>query len=371
MEFSIKRDALLKSLNLAQGIIEKKNTLPILSNVLLKAQEDKLFIIATDLDIVFYDTIDNVKVSKKGETTTSATVLYDILRKISSNSEVYFSLKSNNQLSLRADNSDFNLKCLPADNFPNFAEEFNNSEIILNKSQFLSLINKTKISISNDDTRHYLNGIFMHLTDSQNKSYLTAVATDSHRLSSSSIEIEKGKQFASLILPKKTVYQLSNLLQEAEDKIFMLTSDTKIQFKIGNTSLVSKIIDGKFPDYRKVVPTGNNKNLTIPTKDFTNSIERVIAVSIDKKEGVKLVLNNNSVRLSVNSTNSGEGNEVVKANYSGEELTISFNSKYLIDIASEVQDKNIKMNLKDSVSPVLIEDLADKNSYYVIMPMKI
>ena len=371
MEFSIKRDALLKSLNLAQGIIEKKNTLPILSNVLLKAQEDKLFIIATDLDIVFYDTIDDVKVSKKGETTTSATVLYDILRKISSDSEVYLNLKNDNQLSLRADNSDFNLKCLPTDNFPNFADEFDNSEIVLNKSQFLSLINKTKISISSDDTRHYLNGIFIHLTESQNKTYLTAVATDSHRLSSCSIEVERGNKFSSFILPKKTVYQLSNLLQDSEDKVFMLTSDTKIQFKMGKTILVSKVIDGKFPDYRKVVPTNNDKTLIVSSKDFIDSVERVATVSVDRKEGVKLNINEGNIKLSVNSTNSGEGNETLKAAYDSNEMTISFNSKYLIDIASVIQDKNLKMRLKDPISPVLIEDNSDKNSFYVIMPMKI
>jgi|TARA_B100001093_G_scaffold173784_1_gene166639 DNA polymerase III subunit beta len=371
MQFSIKRDVLLKSLSLVQGVVEKKNTLPILSNVLLEAKNNKLVIVATDLDLVFYDEIGEISTVKEGSTTTSATILYDILRKISANSEINFDLKSENKLSIKNDNADFNLLCLPTDNFPNFTDDFEESNITINGSKLLSLLNKTRISISNDDTRHYLNGIFLHTTESQNNLYLTGVATDSHRLSSSSIEIDKNSKFSPLILPKKTVFQLCTLLQEINEKVTIRTSESKIEFKIKNTKLISKVIDGKFPDYRKVVPTGNNKNLTIPTKDFTNSIERVIAVSIDKKEGVKLVLNNNSVRLSVNSTNSGEGNEVVKANYSGEELTISFNSKYLIDIASEVQDKNIKMNLKDSVSPVLIEDLADKNSYYVIMPMKI
>ena len=371
MEFSIKRDVLLKSLNLAQGIIEKKNTLPILSNVLLKAEGNKLFVIATDLDLVFYDEVGEIKIEKEGKTTTSATILYDILRKISPDSEVYFSLKSENKLSLRADNSDFNLLCLPTENFPNFADDFESSEIIIDKSKFLSLINKTKISISSDDTRHYLNGIFIHLTESQNKSYLTGVATDSHRLSSSSVEIEKGKKFSSLILPKKAVYQLSNLLQESDDKVFMQTTDTKIQFKVGKARLVSKVIDGKFPDYRKVVPVSNDKILTVSSKDFINSVERVATVSLDRKEGVKLVLNKDKIKLSVNSTNSGEGNEIINANYNSEELIISFNSRYLIDIVSEIEDKNLKMNLKDSISPVLIEDSSDKNSYYVIMPMKI
>ena len=233
MEFSIKRDALLKSLTLAQGIIEKKNTLPILSNVLLDAKDGKLSIVATDLDLVFYDKISEVKIKTEGATTTSATILYDILRKISSNSEIKFELKNENKLNLITDNSDFNLLCLPTDNFPNFVDNFEDNEISFNKSKFLALLNKTKISISNDDTRHYLNGIYLHTTESQNRTYLTGVATDSHRLSSSSIEVENGKTFHSLILPKKTVFQLCNLLAETNEKVLIQTSDSKIQFRIG------------------------------------------------------------------------------------------------------------------------------------------
>ena len=371
MEFIIKRDALLKSLNLVQGIIEKKNTLPILSNVLLEAKNNQLSIIATDLDLIFYDNVDEIKITKEGSTTTSAAILYDILRKISSNSEIRFNLTSENKLNLVTDNSDFNLLCLPVDNFPNFSDDFDDNEISLNRSKFLSLLKKTKISISNDDTRHYLNGIFLHTTESQNTKFLTAVATDSHRLSSSSLELENGKSFKPLILPKKTVFQLCNLLEDSSDKVLIQSSESKIQFKMGKVKLISKVIDGKFPDYRKVVPTSNDKLLVVPSKEFIESIERVTTVSIDRKEGVKLVLNKDSIKLSVNSTNSGEGNEVIKAKFNSEDVVISFNSKYLLDIASEVEDQNIKMNLKDSVSPVLIEDVADKNSYYVIMPMKI
>ena len=356
MQFSIKRDILLRSLNLVQGVIEKKNTLPILSNVLLEVKENKLLIIGTDLDLVFYDEIRDIEVIKEGSTTTSATILYDILRKIEANSKINFDLKSENKLSLQTENANFNLLCLPTDNFPNFSDNFENDPLTIDKSKLLSLLNKTKISISNDDTRHYLNGIFLHMTEVQNRSYLTAVATDSHRLSSSSIEVEKGKNISSLIIPKKTVFQLCTLLQETNDKVVIQTSETKIQFKIGNTKLVSKVIDGKFPDYTKVVPTNNNKSLIVSSKDFINSIERVITVSIDRKEGVKLVINKDNVKLSVNSTNSGEGNEIIKANFNSEELTVSFNSKYLIDISSEIEDKNLKLNFKDSVSPVLIED---------------
>ena len=371
MQFVVKRDILLKSLNFVQGVVEKKNTLPILSNVLLQLKYNKLSIIATDLDIIFYDEVSDVKILKEGSTTTSAAILYDILRKISSNAELNFNLKSENKLSLKSENADFNLLCLPTDNFPTFADEFEGQEISLNNQRFLKLLNKTRISISNDDTRHYLNGIFLHLTEAHGRNFLTGVATDSHRLSSSSLEIDSAIDFTSLILPRKTVFQVCSLLSEISDQLTIQTSDNKIKFTLGKTKLISKVIDGKFPDYKKVVPTTNDKILTVSSKDFINSIERVASVSVDRKEGVKLLINKDNVQLSVNSANSGDGNEIIKANFSSDNLKISFNSKYLIDIASEVEDKNLKINLQDSVSPVLIEDASDKNSYYVIMPMKI
>jgi DNA polymerase III subunit beta len=371
MQFIVKRDILLKSLNFVQGIVEKKNTLPILSNVLLQLKNKKLSIIATDLDIVFYDEISEVEILKEGSTTTSATILYDILRKISSNSEINFDLKTENKLSLKSDNADFNLLCLPTDNFPTFSDEFDGLEISLNNNKFLNLLNKTKIAISNDDTRHYLNGIYLHLTEAHGRNFLTGVATDSHRLSSSSIEVESIDNFLPLILPRKTVFQLCSLLTDSPEKLSMQTSENKIKFTLGNMKLISKVIDGKFPDYKKVVPINNEKLLIVPSKEFIGSIERVASVSLDRKEGVKLAINKDKVQLSVNSANSGDGNEVIKANFNSDNLNISFNSKYLIDIASEIKDKDLKMNLKDSVSPVLIEDASDKNSYYVIMPMKI
>jgi len=372
MHFKIKRDILLKSLNFVQGVVEKKNTLPILSNVLLQLKNNKLSIVATDLDIIFYDEIQNVDVINEGSTTTSAAILYDILRKISSDAELNFEQKTENKLSLKSDNSNFSLLCLPTDNFPSFAEEFEANEVKLNKDKFLKLLNKTRISISNDDTRHYLNGVFIHITEAQGRRFLTGVATDSHRLSSSSLEIEdKGSILRPFILPRKTVFQLCTLLAETNNSLMMQTSENKVKFVIGNIKLISKVIDGKFPDYKKVVPINNDKKLTVATKDFISSIERVASVSLDRKEGVKLAINKDKIHFSVNSANSGEGNEIIKAEFSSDNLSVSFNSKYLTDIASEVEDNKLRLNFKDPTSPVLIEDAADKNSYYVIMPMKI
>ena len=248
MRFSLNRDKLLKSLSYAQSIVEKKNTLPILSNVLINAKNNTLTLVATDLDIFFYEEIKDVNISNEGSTTTSANILHDILRKISPQSELNFEQKSQNKLNLNADNSDFNLLCLPPENFPAMPQEKAGLEIKLNASKFLSLINKVKISISNDDTRHYLNGIYFHVTSSGNKNYLTGVATDSHRLSSSSIEIPSLKGDISFILPKKTVYQLSGLLNDLQGNISVKIGENKTDFEMGDRRLISKVIDGKFPD---------------------------------------------------------------------------------------------------------------------------
>ena len=371
MQFQIKRDTLIKSLSVAHNIIERKNTIPILANVLLETRKNVLSIVATDMDLVFRDEISDIKIEKEGSTTTSATVLYDLLRKLPANLDVSFNLQSENKLNIKAKNSKFNLLCLPKDDFPNFADNFETKPLDLNGKELLSLLNKTKISMSNDETRHYLNGIFLHTTASNKSSYLTGVATDTHRLSSSSMPIKEEGSFKPFILPKKTIFQLCNLLQENNENVSLYTGETKIQFKIGNSVLISKVIDGKFPDYEKVVPKNNKKILKVNAKDFINSIERVITVSIDRKEGVKVTLEKENIQLFVTSSSSGEGNEILPASFNSENLTISFNARYLLDIASEIEDENLIMNLNDETSPVLIQDMSDKQSYYVIMPMKI
>ena len=371
MQFQIKRDKLLKSLSVAHNVIERKNTIPILANVLLEIKNKILKIVATDLDIVFLDEISELKIDQEGSTTTSATVLYDLLRKLPSNQDVAFDLQSQNKLKISSMNSKFNLLCLPIDNFPNFADDFESKPFNLDGRKFLSLLNKTKISMSNDDTRHYLNGIFIHTTASNKRSYLTGVATDTHRLSSSSMPIQDVENFKPFILPKKTVYQLSNLIQESGENISLYTGETKIRFKIGSSTIVSKVIDGKFPNYEKVVPKNTTKVFSVNVKNFINSVERVITVSIDRKEGLNIALEKGQVQLSVNSSSSGEGKEILKGEYDSENLVISFNARYLLDIASEIEDEKLIMNLNDAVSPVLIQDKSDNHSYYVIMPMKI
>jgi DNA polymerase III subunit beta len=370
MEFTIDRDIFLKSLGRANGIIERKTTLPILSNVLIEAKESKIKITATDLDIIYFEDIVPQEIKKEGSTTTSSSILYDILRKLESNAKVEFNLLNNNKIKLVSGNSKFNLLCMPSDNFPLSEEETNPKIFTIPSQKLLKLLNKTKISISNDETRHYLNGIYLHKTKLEDKVFLCGVATDSHRLSSSSIEIEN-IEIESIILPKKAIFQLISLLEQSNSSVKISNSKSKIKFEMENGVLISKVIDGRFPDYSKVIPKNNDKILEVKLSEFKDSIDRVTSVSSDRKEGLKLHISKDAVQLSVNNPNSGEGVENINAQFNSEEMNISFNSRYLTDIAAQIEDEKIVINLKDPGSPVLIKDFSDKNSFHVVMPMKI
>jgi len=371
MEITVNRDVFLKSLSHAYGVIEKKTTLPILSNILIEAKDSKVKITATDLDLIYSETIPLQELKKEGSTTTSASILYDILRKLEPDAKIDLFLQSANKLKLVSGNSKFNLLCIPSDNFPISEENFDQKDFEVSSKGLLKLLSKAKISISSDETRHYLNGIYLHKTNLENKSFLTGVATDSHRLSSSSIEVDKNIVFEPIILPKKTVFQLITLLEQTSSNIKVSNNKSKVKFVMDSGILISKVIDGRFPDYTKVVPKDNNKTLQVKLNEFKNSIERVTSVSLNRKEGLKIAIGKDSLQLSVNSPNSGEGVENINANFNSEDMTISFNSRYLIDIASQIEHEKIIINLKEAGSPVLIKDLSDKLSFYVIMPMKI
>ena len=371
MEFIIDRDNFLKSLSHAIGIIEKKTQLPILSNILIDVKDSKIKITTTDLDIIYFEQISPLEVKKEGSTTTSASILYDILRKLQSGSKVELTLLNSNKIKLVSGNSKFNLLCMPSDNFPLSDEAVDQKSFEVSSQKLLKLLNKTKISISNDETRHYLNGIYLHKTKLENKSFLCGVATDSHRLSSSSLEIDPNIQIESIILPKKTIFQLISLLEQNSNPIKISNNKSKIKFEMNNGTLISKVIDGRFPDYNKVIPKDNNKILEIKLSEFKDSIERVTTVSTDRKEGLKMSILKDAVQFSVNNPNSGEGVENINAKFNSNELNISFNSRYLMDIASQIENDLIVIYLKDPGSPVLIKDPLEKNSFHVVMPMKI
>jgi len=369
MKFNINQQDLQKSLSYCQGVIEKRSTLPILSNVLLDVSNGKLTITATDLDLIFIHQISNIEILEEGRTTTSSSIMYDIVRKFSSGKKINFSNSSENKLQLESEKSLFNLNCINASEFPLTDENFNENEFIIKSKELLKLLNKCKFSVSNDETRHYLSGIFFHQTQIEDKIFLTAAATDSHRMSISKIRLKNKIEFDPVILPKKTIFQLCSILEDFDGDIKISNIKSKIKFEINDSILISKLIDGKFPNYVQVIPKENQKKLEIDLKLFLNSVDRVASVSLDKKDGVKFSLSKDKLNLSVNNTNSGDGKEslIVKFDH---ELDISFNSRYLIDVASQFDGEKIEIYLKDTGLPALIKDPSDFDSIYVVMPMK-
>ena len=369
MKFNVNQQELQQALNFCQGVIEKRSTLPILSNILLDAQNSRLTITATDLDLIFIHQLNNIEVLEEGKTTTTSSIMYDIIRKFSSGKKINLTLNEKNKLHLESDKSIFNLNCISASEFPVTEEDFNQDEFVIKSKQLLKLLNKCKFSISNDETRHYLSGIYIHKTEFEDKNYLTAVATDSHRMSISKIRLDKDIVFEPIILPKKTIFQLCSLLDNYDGEVKISNVKSKIKFELNNSVLISKLIDGKFPNYIQVIPKNNQKKLEIDLKLFLNSVDRVASVSLDKKDGVKFILKKDSLSLSVNNTNSGDGKETLSVKFD-HDLEISFNSRYLIDIASQLDGEKVEIYFNDSGSPALLKDPGDFNSIFVVMPMK-
>ncbi len=369
MKFSVNQKDLQNSLNYCQGVIEKRSTLPILSNVLLEAKDAKLKITATDLDLIFTQNISNIEIQEEGKTTTSCSIMYDIVRKFNNEKKINFNLVNENKINLESDKSTFNLNCLKASEFPITEENFKENEFILNSKRLLKLLNKCKFSISNDETRHYLSGIFLHITESEGKKFLTAVATDSHRMAISKTLISEDIKFEAIILPKKTIFQLCSILDHYDGDVKISNLKSKIKFEFSEIVLMSKLIDGKFPNYFQVIPKDNQKKLEIDLKAFLTSVDRVASVSLDKKDGLRMNLENNSLNLSVNNSNSGDGKESLPVKFD-HELDISFNPRYLIDVASNMDGTKIEIFFKESGSPALIKDPSDFDSIYVVMPMK-
>ena len=369
MKFNVNQKDLQEALSYCQGVIEKRSTLPILSNVLLDVGNSKLTITATDLDLIFVHQINNVEILENGKTTTSSSIMFDIVRKFSSDKKINLTMNNDSKLQLESDKSIFNLNCINSSEFPLTDENFNQNEFIINSKHFLKLLNKCKFSISTDETRHYLSGIYFHQTEVEDKIYLTAVATDSHRMSISKIRLNEKINFDPIILPKKTIYQLCNLLENYDGDLKISNMKSKIKFELSNSILISKLIDGKFPNYIQVIPKNNQKKMETDLKVFLGSIDRVASVSLDKKDGVKFQLSKDNLNLSVNNTNSGDGKETLNVKFD-HDLEISFNSRYLIDVASQLEGEKIELYFNDTGSPALIKDPSDFDSIYVVMPMK-
>ena len=369
MKFNVNQQDLQQALNYCQGVIEKRSTLPILSNILLEVQSSKLTITATDLDLIFIHKINNVEVLQEGKTTTTSSIMYDIIRKFSSGKKINLTLNETNKLHLESEKSVFNLNCINASEFPLTDEDFNQNQFTIKSKQLLKLLNKCKFSVSNDETRHYLSGIYFHQTEIEEKNYLTAAATDSHRMSISKIRLDNKIEFDPIIMPKKTIFQLCSLLETYDGDVKISNVKSKIKFELNDSILISKLIDGKFPNYIQVIPKNNQKKLEVDLKLFLDSVDRVASVSLDKKDGVKFNLSKDTLNLSVNNTNSGDGKETLSIKFD-HDLEISFNSRYLIDVASQIDGDKIEIFFNDNGSPALIKDPGDFDSIFVVMPMK-
>ena len=367
MKISIDRGILLKALNHVQSVVERRNTIPILSNVKIDANEKNISLIATDLDLEIIEFID-ANVSVSGSTTVSAHTLYDIVRKIPEESMIEIELKSNDQMEIKSGQSNFDLPCLPDEDFPEMSSGEMPCGFSIESSDLARLIDKARFAISTEETRYYLNGIFLHSVENE----LRSVATDGHRLACIKSDLPAGAEdIPSIIIPRKTVGEVRKLIEDSSGALEIKVSDTKIQFNFNDIQLTSKLIDGTFPDYERVIPKNNDKELLIETRVFASSIDRVATISSDKSKAVKFLLKDGALTLTVVNPEAGKAIETTPVDYNYEELEIGFNARYLLDIASQIDGSNILFALEGSGSPALIADSDDSQATYVLMPMRV
>ena len=375
MEFKINSTDLLKALSHIHGIVEVRHTLPILSNIILEAKDDKLILSSTNLDIYCSDKI-KAEVLKSGEVSVSAVTFFEIIKRLPSGSEVLMIMEEGeNEIKLTCGRSKFNLSTLKTDDFPIISDSDLSTNFVLSADELIRIIDKTKFAVSNEETRYYLNGIFLHKAERNSIQFLRAVATDGHRLAQYDIPLPQGAEdITGIIIPKKTIYELRKVLDDANGDVSVSLNENKIKFSFNDLKGVSKVIDGTFPDYTKVIPQKNDKNFKTNNSDLKNAIDRVSAVAANeesKSKAIKFCIENNLLSLSVESQSKGSANEMIDVNYSGDKVDIGFNSKYIIDICNEVDGDEISISLSDSISPAIILDKTDENLFFVLMPMRI
>ena len=371
MKFTIERSALLKTLNHVHSVVERRNTIPILSNVLIEASGDGVALTATDLDLAIIETAKAI-VSEEGATTVPAQTLFDIVRKLPDGSEVEIAEVESGRLSIKAGRSRFTLASLPREDFPEMSAGDMPHRFTLTSEEVKRLIDKARFAISTEETRYYLNGIYMHVADGEDGPRLRAVATDGHRLAQVEQSVPDGAAgMPGVIIPRKTVGEVRKLIDEIEGNIQIALSDTKVRFSFGNAILTSKLIDGTFPDYSRVIPVGNDKVLELDCRVFAEAVDRVSTISSDKTRSVKLALEKDRIVLSVNSPDSGTATEEVAATYSADTFEIGFNSRYLLDVLAQIESGTVQAYLADPSSPTVVRDLMDEGALYVLMPMRV
>ncbi len=372
MKATIERATLLRCLSHVQSVVERRNTIPILSNVLIEAVGDgTLKVMATDLDLQVVEIMGAVSIDTPGAITVSAHLLFDIARKLPDGSQVSLET-ADNRMTVKAGRSRFSLPTLPRDDFPMIVEGDLPTSFELPATTLAQLIDRTRFAISTEETRYYLNGIFLHASDEE----LKAAATDGHRLARFTIKRPDGAEgMPDVIVPRKCVAELRKLLEESLDSNVLIDlSASKVRFTLGGENgvvLTSKLIDGTFPDYTRVIPTGNDKLLKLDPKSFYDGVDRVATIATEKTRAVKMALENDKVTLSVTSPDNGTAAEEIPADYSSEGFEIGFNATYLKDILGQIEGDTVELHLADAGAPTLIRQSESSPALYVLMPMRV
>ena len=372
MKITVERSELLKSLGHVHRVVERRNTIPILANLLIKADGGKLSLKATDLDLEVTETIP-AEIAQGGATTVPAHMLYDIVRKLPEGTQIVLEGSGDRAvLSIRAGRSRFTLQTLPESDFPDLAAGEMAHSFKLPAADLKQLIDKTQFAISTEETRYYLNGIYLHTAGSGKTATLRAVATDGHRLAQCDLPLPEGAAgMPGVIVPRKTVSEVQRLIENDEGEIAVHLSAGKIRLTIGNVVLTSKLIDGTFPDYQRVIPLNNEKTLVVDKKDFEAAVDRVSTVASERGRAVKLSLTGGRLVLSVTNPDSGSATEELEVEYDADPLDIGFNSRYLLDIAAQIEGEVAVLKLADPGSPTLIHDKDSSSALYVLMPMRV
>jgi DNA polymerase III subunit beta len=372
MKLTIERGALLRSLGHVQSVVERRNTIPILSNILIEGAKDALHMTATDMDLSIVERTP-ASIGQGGATTVPAHTLYDIVRKLPEGAQVEIDGASDaGQLALRAGRARFSLATLPREDFPAVNVGDLPHRFHIPAEEMRTLIDRTSFAISTEETRYYLNGIYIHAHTQGKANALRAVATDGHRLARVELGLPAGAgEMPGVIVPRKAVAELRKLIDEIDGAIEVALSDTRISFAFADVLLTSKLIDGSFPDYHRVIPTGNDKMLTVDRKSFMEAVDLVATISSEKSRAVKLTLKEGHLTLSASSPENGTATEELEASYAGQPIEIGFNSRYLIDILRQIQGDSAEIALADAASPTLMKDPANGTALYVLMPMRV
>ncbi|MBI1867468.1 MAG: DNA polymerase III subunit beta [Methylocystis sp.] len=372
MQVTIERAALLRALGHVHRVVERRTTIPILANVLIEAKPGALLLKATDLDLEIMEKTP-ADVAQEGATTLPAHTLYDIVRKLPEGAQASLEATGEQgQLLLRSGRSRFNLQSLAASDFPDVTSGEFSHAFALAPAVLKKLIDKTQFAISSEETRYYLNGIFVHTTEVEGRLMLRAVATDGHRLARVEAPAPAGSAgMPGVILPRKAVAEVQRLIEDAQDDIAIDLSANKMRFSFGDVVLTTKLIDGTFPDYTRVIPAGNDKRLTVEREVFANAVDRVSTISSERGRAVKLALSDGKVVLSVTNPDQGSAIEEIEADYDGPPLDVGFNARYLLDITTQLDSDTALFRLADPGSPTLIQDRDGANALYVLMPMRV